>query len=107
MIAQNPPAPIAPVSRVGDPSVYDPDIGTGSRREVEHRAQIALQVSAGNTKPRIQVAVRADALIESQRRDNLGPIGADQFGQLGQSVGNRNRGDETAIYADLCQFRAL
>src|SRR5271169_2894541 len=107
MIAQNPPAPIAAVSRIGDPGVDNPDICVGPRREVEDRAQIALEVSSGNAEPRIEVTVRADAPIEPQRRNNLSPIGPDRLRYLGQDVGDRNRGNETAIDADLRQFRAL
>jgi hypothetical protein len=48
-----------------------------------------------------------DAAIETQGGDDLGPVGVDLFGQLGENIGDSNRSNETEIDADLREFDIL
>ncbi len=95
------------VLAVGQPGPHHPGVGTMGIREPAYRVEIPLEIAACDTEAGSEVGVGSNPTVESERRRDLAPVGADPLAQLGEGVRGRDGGDQAHVDGDLRQLRAL
>src|SRR5262245_32808787 len=107
LVMQHPRRPVAAMAAVGNEGLNDARLGAGLLRQPRDGGEMALEITAGNAQPGREIGALPDAGVELERRYDLAPVGPDALGKFRQRIGDRDRGDQTAIDRDLGELGAF
>src|SRR5215831_17462469 len=107
LVMQHPRRPVAAMAAVGNEGLDDARLGAGLLRQSRDGREIALEIAAGDAQPGREIGALPDAGVELERRYDFAPVGANALGKFRQRIGDRYRGDQTAIDRDLGELRAF
>src|SRR5262245_15152731 len=107
LVMQHPRRPVAAMAAVDNEGLDDACLGAGLLRQPRDGREIALEIAAGDAQAGREIGALPDAGVELERRYDLAPVGTHALGKFRQRIGDRYRGDQTAIDRDLGELGAF